>query len=80
VADLNVELAAAKREQDAAEKHQSALAAKLVAMQKDVARRIKYNLELAKEIVATQLDAARRIDERSRTVARGGAALGPGAN
>jgi hypothetical protein len=80
VADLTVERDAGRREQNAAEKHQSALAAKLDAMQKDVARRLKYNLELAKEIVTTQLDAARRIDERTRTVARGGAALGPGAN
>ena len=63
VADLTVERDAGRHEQNAAEKHQSALAAKLDAMQKDVARRLKYNLELAKEIATTNWT-PRRIDER----------------
>ena len=44
---------------------------------------IEANLTLAADIAKTQLEAAQRIDERTRTVARGGggtAAAGTGTN
>ena len=60
-------------EVEAATKHLAALTKKLKAVEDDVARTITENVALAKAIVRTQLDAARRIDERTRTIARGGA-------
>ncbi len=70
---LKADLKTAQGEVAAVTKHLAALTKKLKAVEDEVARTITENVALAKAIVRTQLDAARRIDERTRTIARGGA-------
>jgi hypothetical protein len=77
-AGLKNDLAARLREAKAVHLHLAAVRQKLIAIQEDVKLKIKANLALAGEIAKTQLEAARRIDQRTRTIARGGAQTAAG--
>jgi thiamine pyrophosphate-dependent acetolactate synthase large subunit-like protein len=81
--ELKADQKARHEEANAAHTHLAALEQKLTLKVKEVAAMIEDNLTLAADIAKTQLEAARCIDERTRTIARGGggtAATGTGTN
>jgi len=73
VADVKVALAAAEKSRDAVAAHRQEVENKVAELQSAIVQTQKANQAAAAEIARIQLEASRRIDERTRSMAQGGA-------